>query len=209
VLRQFRDGAAYVWEHQALALAVLTILVVSTVASALVQLAPAFARDQFHVGKAGYGFLVAAYGAGAIFSSVSVAAYADRFRRSRLTMGGLATSVAGVVLLAVSPRFGVGLAALFVMGAAYITITVSLNTAIQMRVDEAYRGRVVSIYLMALMGGLPVGALLLGWVASVAGMRATMIGAGGLLAGYLVLAIVKFDGLRSIDQNLVAARDLQ
>jgi hypothetical protein len=118
-------------------------------------------------------------------------------------MGGLATSVGGVVLLALSPRFGIGLFALFVMGSAYITITVSLNTSIQMKVAEAYRGRVVSIYLMALMGGLPVGALLLGWIASLAGMRSTMVSAAGLLAAYLIIAMFRFDGLGAIDENYV------
>src|SRR5205807_1560003 len=48
-LRQFREGATYVWERTSLKLAVLTILALSSLASALVQLAPAFARDQFHV----------------------------------------------------------------------------------------------------------------------------------------------------------------
>lgn len=204
-LRQFRDGAHYVWRRESLRLAVVTILLESSLASALVQLAPAFARDQFHVGKAAYGLLVAAFGTGAIAASISVAAYADRYRRSRATMLGLGGSAVGVVLLAASPIYEVGLVALLIMGTGYVTLTVSLNTSIQVQVDEAFRGRAVSIYLMALMAGLPLGALVLGAAADAVGMRPTVAVAGLALGGYTLFALTRLSGLRAIDARYAEA----
>ena len=81
-LRQFRDGITYVRRRQSLRQCVVTITIVAALASALIQLAPAFATDQFHAGTTGYGLLVAGYGFGSIVGSLFMASYADRHRRS-------------------------------------------------------------------------------------------------------------------------------
>ena len=64
-VQQFREGLAYVRSTTALWLPVVTMLMVSLLGSSLIQLAPAYATDQFHVGRAAYGFLVGMFGAGA------------------------------------------------------------------------------------------------------------------------------------------------
>ena len=199
IMRQFAEGVSYVRAQAAMWQPVLTILVVSLLPSALVQLAPAFADEQFRTSKAGYGLMVAAYGVGSVIGSVGIAAHADRGRRSVASLWGLVWSFAGVLLLAATTSFTVGCLALVVMGAAYVTVTISLNTSIQARVDEAFRGRAVSIYLMAMLTGLPLGALALGAVADVVGLRTTMLAAAGLLALYTVVVVTYLDRLRAID----------
>jgi predicted MFS family arabinose efflux permease len=178
---------------------VLTILVVSLLPSALVQLAPAFADEQFGASKAGYGLMVAAYGLGSVIGSVAIAAHADRARLSTEAMFGMCGSLGGVGLLAATTSFPVGLVALVVMGFSYVTVTISLNTSIQVRVDEVFRGRAVSIYLMAMLTGLPLGALALGSVADAIGLRPTMLITAGLLGLYGLVAVTWMDGLRAID----------
>jgi predicted MFS family arabinose efflux permease len=199
ILRQFAEGVDYVRRRAAMWQAVLTILVVSLLPSALVQLAPAFADEQFRTSKAGYGLMVAAYGVGSVIGSVGIAAHADRGRRSVASLWGLVCSFLGVLLLAATTSFSVGCLALVVMGAAYVTVTISLNTSIQARVDEAFRGRAVSIYLMAMLTGLPLGALALGAVADVVGLRTTMLSAAVLLAVYTAFVVTRLGGLRAID----------
>lgn len=199
MLRQFAEGVTYVRQRAVMWQSVLTILVVSLLPSALVQLAPAFADRQFDAGKAGYGLMVAAYGVGSVIGSVGIAAQADRGRRSVASLWGLGGSFVGVVLLAATTSFTIGCVALVVMGAAYVTVTISLNTSIQARVEEAFRGRAVSIYLMAMLTGLPLGALALGAVADVVGLRPTMLAAAGILAVYAAFVVTRLEGLRAID----------
>jgi predicted MFS family arabinose efflux permease len=143
--------------------------------------------------------MVAAYGVGSVIGSVGIAAHADRGRRSVASLWGLVCSFLGVLLLAATTSFSVGCLALVVMGAAYVTVTISLNTSIQARVDEAFRGRAVSIYLMAMLTGLPLGALALGAVADVVGLRTTMLSAAVLLAVYTAFVVTRLGGLRAID----------
>ena len=201
-LHQFRDGITYVRRRQSLRQCVVTITIVAALASALVQLAPAFATDQFHAGTAGYGLLVAGYGTGSIVGSLFMASYADRHRRSRVTVGGLLGASLCIGFLALATIYGEGLVVFFAMGICYTAISISLNTAIQVAVTEQYRGRVMSLYLMGLTGGLPLGALLLGRLAAAIGMSATAAFTAVVLFGYAVLAIFRYDGLSAIDRSV-------
>jgi len=79
---------------------------------------------------------------------------------------------------------------------------VSCQTAIQVNVDEQFRGRVLSIYVMCFFAGTPVGALIGGIVAEVVGLRATVVGAGVLMACTIVYLMVRYDRLRPLDESI-------
>jgi MFS family permease len=203
-LHQFKEGLAYVRARTGLWLTVVTITSISLLSSAVIQLAPALAKDEFDVGKAAYGLLVAMFGAGAIIGVVIMGAYGERIRRSTTTMIGLAVSSASVVVLGATPFFSLGLAVLLTMGVAYAFLSVSLNTTIQARVVDAYRGRALSIYLMGLMVGVPIGALIEGWLANVIGLRSTVVGVGVVQGAFAVCVITLSRGMTSLDENVDA-----
>ena len=69
VIREFVDGVRYLRRRPALMECVINTLVLSAASFALVQLAPAIAKTQLHIGKTGYGFLVASEGAASIITS--------------------------------------------------------------------------------------------------------------------------------------------
>jgi MFS family permease len=89
-----------------------------------------------------------------------------------------------------------------IMGAAYLLIATALNTSLQARVDEAHRGRAISIYLMGLLAGVPLGALIGGAIAEAVGLRATVIGGGAILGMFAIVAIVVFHSMRPLDESL-------
>ena len=198
---QFRAGLTYVRAHRALLVAVVTIFVVGSCGMAAIQLTPALASEQFGVGRAAYGFLVSAYGLGAIGGSLVVSIAGERLPKSALTTAGLALFGVGVLVLGLSPVYAVGLCGTFVMGIANASVGMSLNTAVQMRVDEAFRGRVMAVYLMCLMGGVPLGALVLGRVASVFGLEAALIGSASVLLTAAALALAAPRVMRTLDDT--------
>jgi len=106
---------AYMRRHAALIQCTINSFVLSALAYAIVQLAPAIARHQLHVGKTGYGMLVASYGVGSIICGVLLAGHADRFPRSRTTLVGMVGAIAGALMLAAATHYVVGVAALFVI----------------------------------------------------------------------------------------------
>lgn len=202
VMDHFRAGVAYVRRSKALVLAVLTITVLSFFGSSVIQLAAPLASDVFDVGKAEYGLLVGAFGAGAVVGSLLTLAFGDRVLRSRLAITGLVVFAAGEVLLGAAPSYAIGLVGLVGMGVAYILVAVSLNTSVQARVDESHRGRVVSIYLMGLLAGVPLGALLGGALAESVGLRETIVGGGTVVGAFAVVALIAYDGMRPLDEGL-------
>jgi MFS family permease len=204
----FRAGLAYVRARRALVLPVVTIVVLSFFGSAVIQLSEPIARHIFHVGAGRYGFMVAAFGGGAILGSMFTIGYGDVTRRSRVTIVGMTAFVVAQIVLGSAPTYGVALAGLAGMGIAYVLCAVSLNTSIQARVDESHRGRVLSIYLMGLLGGVPFGALTQSAIAEAIGLRATVIGAALVLAGFVVVVITRFDALRPLDETLESALDV-
>ena len=62
----------------------------------------------------------------------------------------------------------------------------SLNTTIQLQVDESMRGKVLSIYLLSLLVANPVGQLVLGAMSDGVGVRTAIGGAGLALFGATV-----------------------
>jgi MFS family permease len=198
----FLEALRYVRARRAIYLPVITITAVSFFGSSMVQLVPAFAQDVFGVGKGAYGFLVAAFGIGAVVGSLIVAFWADRYLRSRVAVFGLFLFAAGEVLFGGAPTYAVGIAGMLAMGLAYVLIATALNTSIQARVDEVHRGRAVSIYLMGLLAGVPLGALVQGMLASLVGLRATVVGSALLLAVSAAVGMVVFASFRPLDEAL-------
>lgn len=203
VMEHFRAGVRYVRERRALFLPVITIFVVSFFGSSVVQLCAPLARKVFEVGEAKFGFMVAAFGLGAVFGTLATLAFGDRVRRSRMAMTGLVLFAAGEALLGSAPEYAVSLVGLFGMGVAYMFIAVSLNTTMQARVEESHRGRVLSIYLMGLLAGVPLGAFTGGAVADVVGLRATVIGGASVVLAFAVVAAVIYEAMRPLDESVV------
>ena len=84
---------------------------------------------------------------------------------------------------ALSPGYWWGLAALLVAGAGYLAVASTLNTTLQLLVDEHMRGKVIALYLMGLTGTVPVGNLIQGWATEAVGPRITvLVGGAAFLA---------------------------
>lgn len=196
---EFVAGVSYVRRRPSLLYCVTTTFGLSALTTSLVQLAPALAEHQLSVGATGYGFLVAAFGIGSMVAGVQLAVYGDRHLRSRAVMAGLVGTVLGLGLLAGASGFILGFVALFTVGFAKMLVSTTLNTALQLQVDDAYRGRVLSLYLMGTLSGLPLGTLVLGAVADPFGTRTMSVVAAAAAAVLVAAGLVRGTGLRALD----------
>ncbi len=74
-----------------------------------------------------------------------------------------------------------------VVGITAMTTITAANTVVQLTVPDRLRGRVMALYLTVFMGGTPLGAPLIGWLAEALGARWSLIGGGlGTIAGALL-----------------------
>jgi MFS family permease len=200
VLAHFREGIAYVRRRAVLYVAILMVILIAFFGVAMVQLLEPIARHVFHVGAGRYGLMTAAYGLGAVIGGVFTVAFGDTFRKSRFALVGLVLMATGDVVLGITPLYWVALAALLAMGLAQVLCMVACNTAIQLNVDEAYRGRTSSLFNMSFFAAGPVGALIGGVLGEWLNLRVTVAGAGLLLALGVVFAALRFHALRPLDQ---------
>lgn len=197
---QFRDAITYTRAHPGLRRAVFVVFCASFLGAPVIQLTPVFAREEFHVGGGLYGLLGAAFGTGAVVGAVVIGAYGDGVRRSTLATGGLALFGAALLGLAAAPVYAVGFVALLAMGAGYLVISSTANTAIQLLVSEDMRGRVLALYVMAFSGGFPIGALVEGRLADAVGVRLT-VAVAGLGLAVVALSLVARGSAAALDDE--------
>jgi MFS family permease len=202
VIQHFREGIAYARARPTLVAAIAVVTMIAFLGVAIAQLTEPIARHVFDVGPGVYGALTAAYGTGAVLGSAFTVAFGDTFRRSRVCAVGVALMVVGIVLLGVSPGWQLALGALFFMGAAQVLGMVSANTAMQLNVDERFRGRASALFTMCFFAAAPVGALIGGVVGEWIGLRVMVLAAAVLLAASLMWALVRYRGLRPLDASL-------
>jgi MFS family permease len=91
---------------------------------------------------------------------------------------------------AIAPDMAVFLALLVAMGFLNLAFQSMANASVQLAVDPELRGRVMGLYMLAFIGGTPIGAPVIGAITNHFGARAGMAicGAVPALAAVLVVA---------------------
>lgn len=149
---------------------------------------PLLATQGLQLGPEGLGFLSAASGAGALVSALGLAGSG----RPALAPLFLAAGSFGVLLAAASRAewFPAALLLVALFSCVGTWFSMSSNSVLQLHAPDALRGRVMGLYTTLVMGATPLGALLTSMLATVAGIRATMLAWGVIcvlaaFAGYL------------------------
>ncbi|MFZ2050976.1 MAG: MFS transporter, partial [Solirubrobacteraceae bacterium] len=184
---QLREGLRYVRRTPQLAVPLLMMALVGTLAYEFQVSLPVMARNGLHVGAAGYGFMTAAMGVGAVFGGLLVAAVG----RTGVKTLSLAAAAFGVLLAlaALAPSLPVELIALALVGWASVSFMATGNSTLQLAAEPTMRGRVMSLWFVAFQGSTPIGGPIVGFVMAAAGARA------GLGVGAITCVLVAALGL--------------
>lgn len=134
--------------------------------------------EQLGWGDGFVGALVSAFGAGAAASALFVETLRRRLGHRGTTRLGLVLVGVGMVVLAAATTPVVALAALAVAGAGFLVGITSLNGAMQRRVPEAMRARVMALWSVALLGARPLAALTDGALADLTSVSTALVIAG-------------------------------
>ncbi|WP_420991791.1 MFS transporter [Cupriavidus sp. 30B13] len=191
------DGVRYVWKRPDLKAVLLMLFLIGTFGLNFPIFISTMSVGVFHAGASQYGLLSSVMAIG----SVSGALLAARRARPRVVLlaGACAVFGIGCALAAVMPGYALFGAMLVIIGACAQTITTSTNSLVQLSTEPAMRGRVVAILLAIVLGGTPLGAPVVGWVADRFGPRwALGIGAaaGVAAAAVGIRYLRKYQGLR-------------
>ena len=197
---QFRQGVSYIWQRPAMRLAMATSFTVAATGAVFAfALVASVADDVFELGDGGLGWLTALFGFGSMLAGLYVTRYGDRHTRSATETLAVAAYATGVLLTGATPWLVVGLAGYCLFGAAHMAHGVTTNSALQVQVDEQHRGRVMSVWLMSVLTGLPIGGLIGGFLGDMVSMRFVMLLYGSVLAAFWLVTAIRSNRFAGFD----------
>jgi len=195
---QLREGFRYVRGTPELAVPLLMMALAGCLTYEFQVTLPVMASRGLHVGSAGFGFMTAAMGVGAVLGGLVVAA------RGKIGLRALVLAAGGfgiaLTLAALAPSLPLELAALAFVGWGSISFMSMGNSTLQLTAATEMRGRVMSLWFVAFQGSTPIGGPVVGWLMAVAGARA------GLGLGALTIIAVALGGLIALRSARRGAR---
>ncbi|WP_028239805.1 MFS transporter [Stutzerimonas azotifigens] len=183
----FRAGLRYARASRELHVVLLRAFVFFALASSVWALLPLVARGLLGGGAGFYGILLGAVGLGAIAGAVVMPKLRERLNADGLLLLAALVTAAIMAFLSFAPPKWTAVAALLLLGAAWITALTTLNGVAQSILPNWVRGRSLAVYLTVFNGAMTVGSLGWGAVAQLIGVPLTLLaGAAGLVAAGLV-----------------------
>ena len=176
---QIREGLAYIRQRPDLMMIMVLVFMVGTFGMNFQITNALMATTVFHLGPGEYGLLGSVMAIGTLAAAL-LAARRKNMRMLYIVGGALAFGVT-VAVAAFMPAFAWYAVALVPVGLASLTFMNACNTTVQLSTDAAMRGRVLAVYMVVLQGGTPIGAPLVGWIATEFGARWSL-GMGAIVA---------------------------
>jgi MFS family permease len=185
----FLEGLRYVWRRPDLRAILIMLFLIGTFGLNFPIFISTMAVNVFHSDARAFGLLSSMMAVG----TVSGALFAASRKKPSFTslMAGAGVFGLGCTLAALAPGYWWFGAALVVIGAAALTLTNGTNSIMQLSTEPSMRGRVMALRVAIALGGTPIGAPIVGWVANHFGPRwALGVGAGAGFSAALVAAYV-------------------
>ncbi|MFZ2511934.1 MAG: MFS transporter [Gordonia sp. (in: high G+C Gram-positive bacteria)] len=176
---QLREGFRYVFARADLMTALGVAFALGTFGMNFQMTNALMVQGEFKMGAQAYGLLGSLMGVGSLLGAL-IAARRSAAPRLRFVVTAAVFVGAAIVASGLAPNYLWYAALLPVIGLAILLALTAANMFIQTSVEPQVRGRVMALYLTVLMGGTPIGAPLLGWLAELMGPRAPLVGGGVL-----------------------------
>ncbi len=190
-------GFIYTYKHPMLLAMVLLAVAHCSLTMSYESILPALAQEKLGAGAAGFGYLIAGVGGGALISSIFVAGIRNEATRGRVFLVFGLTSGLGPIALALSSSQELSIAATVFMGvnqAGFMTIT---HAIIQSIAPDEIRGRISGVYNMHVGGTMGLANLTNGGLTDPLGAP-LVLAAGGIIFIVLITSSVGLAPLRRI-----------
>lgn len=184
IWEDLREGFRYISQNNKLFGLITLLAVLSLFVIPFSTLMPIFAKTIFHGDAKTFSWFESAIGVGAIISAIYVANRDPRKNIVDLTIRFGFVFGVSVVLLALANQLNLALICVAFCGVGMMAVTSSINIYIQSNVVSEMRGRAISYYIMAYQGVIPLGSLLVGFLANEWGASDTVLFEGimGIIA---------------------------
>jgi len=183
ILGELKEGLQYVRTAPGIRYIILMLAAVSLLVLPFTTLMPVYAKDIFHGTATTFGLIDSSIGLGAFIGALYLASRPPGANLHRILATNTLIFGVGLILFSHTPWYPLALAFIAVGAFGMMSqITIS-NTLLQTTADPAMRGRVISFYVLAYTGMVPLGSLLVGVAAQHIGVQNTVLVQGVLALG--------------------------
>jgi MFS family permease len=186
---RLRTSIRMVMADPALLLPLVVVGIVGLASDPVSTLTPAFSTEIFGRPDTFTGILVGAFGAGAVTAAFVVTGrVVPSYRLLSVTLGAMGV---GIVSFSLAGSEAIAMFGLFIAGFGYVATVTAGTSLLHQATEESHRGRIMSLWSLSFHGSRPVGSLLDGTIASLAGIRV----AGLVMAVPTVIGCIAFAAL--------------
>jgi MFS family permease len=188
-LRQLTAGITAARADRVVTRALVTVATFSLFCLPFIGLMPVVAAREFAMSpkSPGYGILYACFGLGALAGALSIGTVLAGVPKDRIVRAGMLGFAAMLAVFALVRTAVLAFPVVALVGAFYFAMLTALSTAMQERLSDEVRGRVMALWIMGFGGTVALGNLIGGPVADAVGTRVLLL-AGAVvaigLAGY-------------------------
>jgi MFS family permease len=181
IMDSMRQGFGFILARPGMKPLILLSFMVTLLGFQIIAFLPVFAKEAFQADARTYTTMLSFSGAGAVTGALMVAAIGRSKHQGRNAL--LALALLGVLTFgfAFSPSPAVACAMIFAAGIALMSVFSMITSLVQLIVPDDMRGRVMSVYNLAVRGGGPIGSLVVGYLIPIYTARYVVAGAGVLL----------------------------
>jgi predicted MFS family arabinose efflux permease len=187
---QLREGLLFVWHQEALRSLTFLAFASTFLGMQMTIFISVFARDIFQTGANGNFLMVAVSGAGAVTGALIVAGMGNVHNKGRKALLMQICFSAMIIAFTLLPYVSFAYPILFLAGIFMMILFAMIMSLVQLIVRDHMRGRVMSIYMVAFRGGMPLGSLITGLLAKRFPLPRILLVEGILLlviaVGYLI-----------------------
>jgi MFS family permease len=198
MMQELKGGLAYARSQPAIVSLTILAFLTTFLGLPLLTFLPVFAREIFHGQVAEYTRMMSISGVGAVIAALIVA-WLGRFRHMGVTLLVIQVVFGALIAaFAMSRTLAASYAILFLAGGAIICVFSLTASLVQLIVPDHLRGRVVSIYMVAFRGGMPLGSLAAGYLATLSSAPLVLAVNGALLSLVALYFLVRSHGVREL-----------
>lgn len=170
---RLRDSLALIRQDMRLAALLGVVASVSFALDPVTTLAPAFATRVFHHTDTLAGYLIGAFGTGAVIAAVFATGRSETpYRRIFIMLTLLAVGIAAYAFLSL---LVLAFAALGIAGFGYLAGQTRATTLLQLGVEDHQRGRIMALWSVCFLGTRPIASLIDGALSSLVGIHAAAL----------------------------------
>ena len=190
------EGLRYVWARPDLKAILLMLFLIGTFGMNFPIFISTMAVTAFHADARAFGLLSSTLAIGTIAGAL-LAAGRERPQFKSL-LNGAAIFGIGCTLAALAPNYWLFAVALVIIGVGAMTFSNTTNSLMQLTTEPAMRGRVIALRVGVALGGTPIGAPIVGWVADHLGPRWAL--GVGALSGILAVGVAVYTLRHRLDR---------